>query len=122
VNGTPQRADVAGGVTGGVAAHSPDQFATGPALTHASANEALATGLARIAGGARGVDCAPLTQFDSSALAVLLAWQRAANARGTALEIVNLPAGLASLAQAYGVDTLLSARHSRSVDTERSPS
>ena len=31
-----------------------------------------------------------------------------------ALEVVNLPAGLASLAQAYGVDTLLSARHSRS--------
>jgi phospholipid transport system transporter-binding protein len=122
VNGTPQGADLAVGVAGGVAAHSPDKFATGPALTHASAKEALAAGLARIAGGARGVDCAPLTQFDSSALAVLLAWQRAANARGMALEIVNLPAGLASLAQAYGVDTLLSARHSRSVDTERSPS
>jgi len=125
VNGTPQQADVAGGMVGGVggvAGNPADQFATGPALTHASAKEALAAGLARIVSGARGVDCAPLKQFDSSALAVLLAWQRAANARGAALEIVNLPAGLASLAQAYGVDTLLSARHSRSVDTERSPS
>ena len=60
------------------------------------------------------VDATALAQFDSSALAVLLAWQRAAGARGAPLEVVNLPAGLASLAQAYGVDTLLSARHSRS--------
>lgn len=86
-------------------------FATGATLTHASAKAALAAGLERIAGGATGVDCAPLTQFDSSALAVLLAWQRAAQKRGAALDIVNLPAGLASLAQAYGVDTLLSSRH-----------
>jgi phospholipid transport system transporter-binding protein len=106
----PLRSDVAG------------SFATGATLTHASARAALAAGLERIAGGARRVDCAPLTQFDSSALAVLLAWQRAARAHGAALEIVNLPAGLASLAQAYGVDTLLSARHSRSTDTERLPS
>jgi phospholipid transport system transporter-binding protein len=87
------------------------RFETGAMLTHASAKAALAAGLERIAGGATGVDCAPLTQFDSSALAVLLAWQRAAQTRGAALDIVNLPAGLASLAQAYGVDTLLSSRH-----------
>ncbi|HEX7909791.1 MAG TPA: STAS domain-containing protein [Paraburkholderia sp.] len=82
-------------------------FASGATLTHASANAALAAGLQRIAAGANGVDCAALAQFDSSALAVLLAWQRAAQARGATFEIVNLPAGLASLAQAYGVDTLL---------------
>ena len=41
MNGTPQRADVAGSVTGGLAGNSPDRFATGPALTHASAKEAL---------------------------------------------------------------------------------
>ncbi|HVE05833.1 MAG TPA: STAS domain-containing protein [Paraburkholderia sp.] len=97
-------------------------FSTGTTLTHASASAALATGLERIAGGARRVDCAPLAQFDSSALAVLLAWQRAASARGAALEIFNLPVGLASLAQAYGVDTLLSARHARpTVGAERLP-
>jgi len=87
------------------------RFETGATLTHASANAALAAGLERIAGGATGVDCAPLTQFDSSALAVLLAWQRAAHKRGAPLEIVNLPAGLASLAHVYGVDTIISARH-----------
>jgi len=83
------------------------RFESGATLTHESAKTALEAGLQRIAAGATGVDCAPLAQFDSSALAVLLAWERAAQARGTAFEIVNLPAGLASLAQAYGVDTLL---------------
>jgi phospholipid transport system transporter-binding protein len=86
-------------------------FETGATLTHASAKAALAAGLARIGSGATAVDCASLTQFDSSALAVLLAWQRAASTRGTPLVIVNLPAGLSSLAQAYGVDTLLTVRH-----------
>lgn len=88
-----------------------NRFATGTTLTHASAKSALESGLQRIAAGATSVDCAPLAQFDSSALAVLIAWQRAAQARGAALDIVNLPAGLASLAQAYGVDALLTARH-----------
>ncbi|MFM0733545.1 STAS domain-containing protein [Paraburkholderia sediminicola] len=82
-------------------------FESGATLTHESAKAALEAGLQRIAAGAKGVDCTPLAQFDSSALAVLLAWERAAQARGIAFEIVNLPAGLASLAQAYGVDTLL---------------
>ena len=87
------------------------RFESGATLTHESAKAAFEAGLQRIAAGATGVDCAPLAQFDSSALAVLLAWERAAQARGTPFEIVNLPAGLASLAQAYGVDTLISTRH-----------
>jgi phospholipid transport system transporter-binding protein len=87
------------------------RFESGATLTHESAKAAFEAGLQRIAAGATGVDCAPLAQFDSSALAVLLAWERAAQARGAPFEIVNLPAGLASLAQAYGVDTLISTRH-----------
>ena len=65
-------------------------FETAATLTHDSAKNALQAGLSRIAAGATEVDCAPLKQFDSSALAV-----------------VNLPSGLASLARAYGVDALL---------------
>ncbi|MGF6816374.1 ABC-type transporter Mla MlaB component [Paraburkholderia atlantica] len=61
-----------------------NRFDSGATLTHESAKAALAAGLQRIAAGARGVDCAPLTQFDSSALAVLLAWVRAAAARAAA--------------------------------------
>ncbi|MBB3003691.1 MULTISPECIES: STAS domain-containing protein [Paraburkholderia] len=88
-----------------------ERFATGATLTHESAKAALSAGLAQIASGATAVDCAPLTQFDSSALAVLLAWQRAASQRGAILNVVNLPAALASLARAYGVDSLLHERH-----------
>ncbi|TDV05657.1 STAS domain-containing protein [Paraburkholderia caballeronis] len=87
------------------------RFETGATLTHASAKAALAAGLARIAAGATGVDCTPLKQFDSSALAVLIAWQRAARAHGQSLDVVNLPPALASLAHAYGVDPLLGERH-----------
>ncbi|AIO31470.1 STAS domain-containing protein [Burkholderia pseudomultivorans] len=82
-------------------------FEAGSSLTVASAKTALAAGLARIGAGATAVDCAALTQFDSSALAVLLAWQRAAKARGASLDILNLPPKLASLARAYGVDALI---------------
>jgi len=82
-------------------------FVTGATLTLASASSALAAGLARIEAGATGVDCAPLEQFDSSALAVLLAWHRASNARGVPFTIANLPLGLISLAHVYGIDTLL---------------
>lgn len=86
-------------------------FETGTSLTHESATAALSAGLARIAQGATAVDCAPLAQFDSSALAVLLAWQRAARERGATLDVLNLPPKLASLAHAYGVDPLLHERH-----------
>jgi len=87
---------------------SPDtsRFATGATLTHASATTALAAGLSRIEAGATVIDCSALAQFDSSALAVLLAWRRAGQARGKPVEILNVPAALASLAQVYGVDAL----------------
>lgn len=84
-----------------------NSFDAGTALTHASAKAALAAGAAQIAAGATYVDCASLMQFDSSALAVLIAWQRAAREHGRALAILNLPPALASLARAYGVDELM---------------
>lgn len=88
------------------------RFSMGATLTHASATSALAAGLARIEAGATAVDCAPLKQFDSSALAVLLAWRRAAQTRGSSLDVLNPPAGLSSLAQVYGIDALFAAHHS----------
>jgi phospholipid transport system transporter-binding protein len=75
-------------------------------ITHETANAVLKAGLQRINEGAVQVDCAPLTHFDSSALAVLLAWRRAALKRGSALTAVNVPVTLASLARAYGVDAV----------------
>ena len=49
------------------------------------------------------LDLAPVQEADSSALAVLFAWQRSATARGTTLRIINPPASLLSLAALYGV-------------------
>jgi phospholipid transport system transporter-binding protein len=91
-----------------------NRFSTGSTLTHASAKAALAAGVVSIEAGATGVDCTPLAEFDSSALAVLLAWRRAAHTRGIAFEIANLPVGLASLAQVYGIDALLTVQRQHS--------
>src|SRR5260364_291963 len=58
-----------------------EMLTTGPALTQSNARAALKMGLVHIATCADRVDCAPLAHFDSAALAVLLAWRRAARAR-----------------------------------------
>ena len=84
-------------------------FQTASDITHETANAVLKVGLKSIEEGAVQVDCAPLTHFDSSALAVLLAWRRAAAERksgGRNLTAINVPVALASLARAYGVDAI----------------
>ena len=63
------------------------------------------------------VDASNLRQFDSSALAVLLECQRAAEAFGKPFAVRNAPPKLAALARLYGVDALLmpgSASHTQS--------
>ncbi|SPA27450.1 Phospholipid transport system transporter-binding protein [Cupriavidus taiwanensis] len=79
----------------------------GNSLTNQNAAAVLRDGLARVAQGDVEVDCAGLAQVDSSAVAVLLAWHRAAVARGQALVLRGVPAQLAQLASLYGVDGLL---------------
>src|SRR5260363_396783 len=64
--------------------------------------------------GVNTIECAPLAHFDSAALAVLLAWRRAARARGMTLRLLNVPAQLANLARAYGIDTLIADRKNAS--------
>lgn len=53
------------------------------------------------------LDAAALQQFDSSALAVLLACRREAHSLGRSLEVQGLTARLAQLARLYGVLPLL---------------
>ena len=53
------------------------------------------------------VDASAVAQFDSSALAVLLALRRTALGAGRQLEVQHLPAGLAAMARLYGVMDLL---------------
>ena len=53
------------------------------------------------------LDASELQQFDSSALAVLLACRRLALERGQALQVVGLSTRLQALARLYGVHELL---------------
>ena len=53
------------------------------------------------------VDAANLQQFDSSALALLLECQRAAQAWGKTFALRHAPSKLEALAKLYGVDVLL---------------
>lgn len=53
------------------------------------------------------LDASALTQFDSSALAVVLACRRAVLAQGGQLQVTGLPERAQSLAKVYGVTALL---------------
>jgi phospholipid transport system transporter-binding protein len=53
------------------------------------------------------VDCAALSDFDSSALAVLIAWQKKLRQAQRKLTLVSPPPKLCVLAQVYGVAELL---------------
>ncbi|MRT01259.1 STAS domain-containing protein [Ralstonia pickettii] len=85
---------------------------SGP-LTHREAPRVLRKGEAQLdqareAGNAAlHVDCAGLSQVDSSALAVLLSWQRTAQDAGITLDIAGAPQALSNLATLYGVESLL---------------
>ena len=76
-------------------------------LTVNNADVALKAGLSAIKGGQTEIDLANLTTVDSAGVATLLAWQRAASAQNQALHFRNLPGGLRSLAELYGVFGLL---------------
>lgn len=86
-------------------------------LTHREAPDAvrmLAQTIRRetsgpVAGGAQplSIDASALTQFDSSALAVLLECGRQATAAGRVLELRNAPPKLRQLARLYGLGGLL---------------
>lgn len=76
-------------------------------LTVQNATTALGQGLAAIKAGQTVFDLGSVKAADSSAVAVLLAWKRAARKAGKALSYVNVPESLQSLSALYGVDSLL---------------
>ncbi|MEO7497302.1 MAG: STAS domain-containing protein [Massilia sp.] len=79
------------------------------ALTFQSARAALEQGRVAIGAGQTVFDLGAVKQADSSGVAVLLGWQRAARAAGAQLSFVNLPASLQSLTTLYGVDEFIAA-------------
>ena len=58
-------------------------------------------------GGKAVLDASALSQFDSSALAVILACRRAVLAQGAQLQITGLPERAQALAKVYGLSELL---------------
>jgi phospholipid transport system transporter-binding protein len=76
-------------------------------LTVQNARAALIQGCEAISAGQTVFDLGSVKSADSSAVAVLLAWQRKARKAGLELKYVNLPASLLSLAALYDVDALL---------------
>ncbi len=79
-------------------------------LTHAQATDCLrdlVAGLRTSTVDVIALDATPLERFDSSALAVLLACQRAGREHGKNVMIHGMPGHLHDLAQLYGIAELL---------------
>jgi len=71
-----------------------------------TASTLIQAGSAAVAGGESEVDLSAVSDCDSSLLACILAWRRAASARGAALTIKNAPQNLSRIARLYGVEEL----------------
>jgi phospholipid transport system transporter-binding protein len=69
--------------------------------------EALRTALGTAGAGAFEIDAGRLERFDSSALALLMAARREAEARGRTLQARHLGEPLLGLARLYGVVDLI---------------
>ncbi len=78
-------------------------------LTMNNIMEARAAGVALLTGDGVIVDLAAVTDVDSSALSLLLEWQREARRKNVRLTIRSLPENLQSLAALYGVTELVAA-------------
>lgn len=76
-------------------------------LSFSSAKNALEEGLGAIKNGQFEFDMNSITTADSSSIAVMLAWQRAAQATSKQLVFLNIPPNILSLAALYGVTDIL---------------
>ncbi len=92
-------------------------FETGFPLNLQGAQSALAEGLRAIETGETVFDLSRVDALDSAAIAILLAWRRAARARNTNLDFHNPPPALSSLAELYGVAELLHLAQSKTAQS-----
>ncbi len=76
-------------------------------LTAATVKDLYAAGLSAIAAGQTSIDLGDITAVDSTAVAALVGWQRAALQKSVKLDFLNLPGSLQSLTALYGVASLL---------------
>lgn len=76
-------------------------------LSLTNAESVLAAGLQAIDSGETDFDLSAVNEIDSAAVAILLAWTRAAKQKNVTLIWHNSPPSLHSLAELYGVHALL---------------
>lgn len=76
-------------------------------LVMANARGLLAAGRSALQPGEQIFDFTEVGEADSSALAVMLGWLRAAELSGSTIRFANIPAGVRSLAELYGIAELL---------------
>ena len=76
-------------------------------LSITDAKSVLQVGLDAIKNGQDTFDLGNITATDSSCIAVMLAWKRAANAASKQLHFINTPSNILTLAALYGVTDLL---------------
>lgn len=86
---------------------SADRLAIAGSMTMDEARALLARGVEALSAGEPVFDLSGVVEVDSSGLAVLFGWQRAAMGLSKTLRIENPPASLISLAEVYGVPDLL---------------
>ncbi len=76
-------------------------------MSLANAAQIAQLGIEAVRTGDTAFDLSGVQTCDSSALAVLLAWQREARAAGRSIELSGVPQDMLSLATVYGVDEIL---------------
>jgi phospholipid transport system transporter-binding protein len=79
---------------------------SGP-VTLANVAGLLEEGRRHLADGVRSVDLGEVTELDSAAIALCLAWLRDARTAGRDIRFSNLPESLQTIARLYGVHSLL---------------
>lgn len=72
-----------------------------------NARQLLEAGCAVLQPGEQVIDLGQVREADSSALAVMLGWLRAAKLSRSTVKFANIPTGVLSLAELYGVAELL---------------
>lgn len=76
-------------------------------LVMANASGLLEAGRSALQPGEQVFDFSAVTEADSSAIAVMFGWLRAAEALRSTVKFAHIPAGVRSLAELYGVTELL---------------
>lgn len=82
-------------------------FKPDASLTFRNASATLEAGLQAIADGQSTIDLSDVGNVDSSAVAILLTWQRAAGKQSATLHFGAMPVNLQSLIDLYGAGVLL---------------